>query len=283
MNARPLLHLVALAALASSTALAQQPQQPQPPTPSAQAPAPVERRPPGPPGMMHGGQQGRPNFRGVGSGMSHRHRRHRGFRPGMMAKGHSGPEGFRDGFRGGPEGGRGMMPGGGMGMAGGGMRMAGGGMRMEGGFHIGPPGMWWKNPAIVQRLTLTADQSKKMDDIFQASRLRLVDLKANLEKQELMLQPMLAANPPDTAKALVEIDKVAQARADLEKENAKMLLGIRGVLTPDQWTKLQTHDRPAPDAAAPPSGPRQPGGGPGGPGGRGQRGRFPVEMDDTRP
>ena len=45
--------------------------------------------------------------------------------------------------------------------------------------------------------------------------------------------------PPDTAKALAQIDKVAQARAALEKENAKMLLGIRGVLTPDQWTKLR--------------------------------------------
>jgi hypothetical protein len=32
---------------------------------------------------------------------------------------------------------------------------------------------------------------------------------------------------------------VAQARAELEKANARMLLGIRRVLTPDQWKKLQ--------------------------------------------
>jgi Spy/CpxP family protein refolding chaperone len=99
--------------------------------------------------------------------------------------------------------------------------------------------MWWKNPDIIQKLTLTAEQQKRMDDIFQQSRLQLIDLKANVEKQEVMLEPMLAANPPDTNKVLGQIDHVASARAELEKANARMLLGIRGVLSADQWTKLQ--------------------------------------------
>ena len=134
---------------------------------------------------------------------------------------------------------------------------------MNGGYRIVPPGMWWKNTGLVQRIGLTADQTKKMDDIFQQSRLQLVDLKANLEKQNLMLEPMLSANPVDQGKAMAQIEKVAQARAELEKANARMLLGIRGVLTPDQWTKLQTGGR---DMGQ---------GGPGGPGqGRGEgRGR----------
>lgn len=111
------------------------------------------------------------------------------------------------------------------------------------GFRVGPPGMWWKNPDLAQKIGLAADQQKRMDDIFQKSRLELVDLKASLEKQELLLQPMLAENPPDTNKILAQIDLVAQARAQLEKGNARMLLGIRGVLTPDQWTKLQAAER----------------------------------------
>ena len=120
-------------------------------------------------------------------------------------------------------------------------RDRGDGMRPD--FRIAPPGMWWKNPDLVQKLTLTADQQKRMDDIFQKSRLDLIDLKAALERQEVLLQPMLAENPPDTNKVLAQIDKVAQARANLEKGNARMLLGIRGVLSPDQWTKLQTEGR----------------------------------------
>jgi len=115
------------------------------------------------------------------------------------------------------------------------------GMRSR--LRMGPPGIWWRNPDIIQKLTITPDQQKRMDDIFQQSRLQLIDLKATVEKQEVMLEPMLAANPPDTNKILAQIDKTAQARAELEKGNAKMLLGIRTVLTPDQWTKLQAEQR----------------------------------------
>src|SRR4051812_32726458 len=133
--------------------------------------------------------------------------------------------------------------------------------------HIGPPGMWWKSPEIAQKLALTADQQKRMDDIFQQSRLQLIDLKANVEKQETILEPMLSANPPDTNKVLAQIDHVASARAELEKANARMLLGIRGVLSADQWTKLQAEERdnrrfmfrfkPGPGG---PDGPHPPGG-----------------------
>src|SRR5229473_227023 len=114
---------------------------------------------------------------------------------------------------------------------------------MRPGVRIAPPGMWWHNPDLIQKLTLTPDQQKRMDDILQQSRLQLVDLRANVEKQELLMGPMLAANPPDTNKILAQIDHTAQARAELEKANAKMLLGIRTVLTPDQWTKLQAEER----------------------------------------
>jgi Spy/CpxP family protein refolding chaperone len=135
---------------------------------------------------------------------------------------------------------------------------------MHSGFRIGPPGMWWHNPDLIQKLNLTPDQQKHMDDILQQSRLQLIDLRANVEKQEVLMEPMLAANPPDTNKILAQIDHTAQARAELEKANAKMLLGIRNVLTPDQWTKLQAERQEHRDMRM-----RRDGmsGGPGGPGG----------------
>jgi Spy/CpxP family protein refolding chaperone len=144
--------------------------------------------------------------------------------------------------------------------------MRGGGMGDN--FRIGPAGMWWKNPMVVQRLSLTAEQTKKMDDIFQKSRLDLIDLRATVQKQEVMLEPLLSANPLDVPKAQIQIDKVADARASLEKADAKMLLDIRGVLTPDQWTKLRNRGGGEPGAGAQPAP-----GGPGpanAPGGRGR-------------
>jgi Spy/CpxP family protein refolding chaperone len=280
MNFKRLLTLTALSGslMLSPQLPAQQTPAAAPPAPGT--PAPVERRPPARPGMRPGG---------VGAGMGAQQRgpggfRRTGSRTSRRAKNVRGPAGFQ---RGGMSAGRG-----GPGFAGG----AGGGM-MGVGMRMGPGGMWWKNPAIVQKLTLTADQTKKMDDIFQASRIQLIDLRANIQKQEALLEPMLSANPPDTAKALAQIDKVAQARADLEKANAKMLLGIRGVLTPDQWTKLHTRGANPPQGApgapgqADGAGGPRPGAGQGGGGagyawGRGQRsvgGSAGVQMDDTRP
>jgi Spy/CpxP family protein refolding chaperone len=142
---------------------------------------------------------------------------------------------------------------------------------MRSGFRIGPPGIWWHNPDLVQKLTLTPDQQKRMDDILQQSRLQLVDLRANVEKQELLMEPMLAANPPDTNKILAQIDHTAQARAELEKANAKMLLAIRNVLTPDQWSKLQTERRMHMRRGDMPGGPGEPHG-PGGAGSGGPEG-----------
>ena len=100
---------------------------------------------------------------------------------------------------------------------------------------------WWQDAAVAQELNLTPEQIKRMDTIFEQSKLQLIDARANVEKQEVLLEPLLSANPVNTAKASLQIDKVANARADLEKANAKMLLGIRGVLTADQWTKLNEH------------------------------------------
>jgi Spy/CpxP family protein refolding chaperone len=97
---------------------------------------------------------------------------------------------------------------------------------------------WWKNAATVQSLGLTGDQQKKMDDVFQQYRLKLIDLNAVLEKEEVTLEPLMSSEPLDESKTAAQIDRVAQARAELEKSNGRMLLGIRKLLTPEQWSRL---------------------------------------------
>jgi len=76
------------------------------------------------------------------------------------------------------------------------------------------------------------------------ARLRLIDLNAALQKEEATMEPLMAADQPDDARLLAQVDKVAQARAELEKANGRMLVGMRRVLTPDQWKKLQAVDGP---------------------------------------
>jgi Spy/CpxP family protein refolding chaperone len=104
----------------------------------------------------------------------------------------------------------------------------------------GARGQWWNNPKIVADLKLTDDQRKAMDGILQAHKVKLIDLKADLEKAEVAMQPLVDADQPNESAILAAIDKVAQSRAELEKANARFLLALRAKLTPDQWKQLQT-------------------------------------------
>lgn len=110
---------------------------------------------------------------------------------------------------------------------------------MERTFHDREFGRWWNNPRIAQQLGITDQQKKEMDDIFLQHRLKLIDLDASLEKQQTLLRPMIEADQPNEGKILAQIDAVAQARADLEKENARMLFALRRTLSTDQWNKLK--------------------------------------------
>lgn len=162
-------------------------------------------------------------------------------------------------------------------------------MEREMGGPGGQFGRWWNNPRLVEKFKLTDQQRKSMDDIYEQHRLKLVDLHANLEKAELEMEPLMGQDQPDEAKILSQIDKVAQARAELEKANARMLLDIRKQLTPEQWKDVKTawaqrregregrdgsgapgdgprwhrRDGAPKDGAAPPSPPNGPGAGPG--------------------
>jgi len=113
---------------------------------------------------------------------------------------------------------------------------------MERAFRMGPPGRWWNNPEFAGRLGLTQDQENRMEAVFQQNRLTLIDRSAALQKEETVMGPLLSADQPDEARVLAQIDRITQARAELEKANARMLLGMRRILTQDQWKKLQAED-----------------------------------------
>lgn len=103
----------------------------------------------------------------------------------------------------------------------------------------GDHGRWWNNPMMVEKLKLTDDQRKTMDGILLEHREKLIDLRAGLEKAELTMEPLMGQDQPDEGRILAQIDKVAQARAELEKANARFLLALRSKLTPDQWKQMQ--------------------------------------------
>ena len=101
-------------------------------------------------------------------------------------------------------------------------------------------GTFWRDDKWISILDLSTDQQRKMDYIFQQFRLKLIDDNAALRKEEVMLDPMWRddLSSASEAKLLAQIDRIAEARAQLEKTNSRMLVSLLKVMTPEQRAKL---------------------------------------------
>lgn len=109
---------------------------------------------------------------------------------------------------------------------------------MRGGLQLGPPGRWWDDKKFAKSLGLNDDQQKRMDGVFSQNRDLLLSRYDTLQKAESRLEGLTRSGKPSEAALFGEIDRVAQARADLEKANTHMLLQLRDEMTADQIGKL---------------------------------------------
>ena len=101
------------------------------------------------------------------------------------------------------------------------------------------PGVWWTNPLLLSRLELTEDQTAKIEKAFENHRQSIVSSRERLRNEEAQHARLLEADPVDEQAVLAQIDRVVQARGQMERANAAMNLEVRGYLTPAQWTQLR--------------------------------------------
>lgn len=106
------------------------------------------------------------------------------------------------------------------------------------GLQLGLAGRWWDDRGTVRKLSLNNDQQRRMDTIFEANKPTLVNLYTNLQRQEVNLAGLSHADLQDETKVFAAIDRVSQARSELEKEKAHYLLQIRQQLNPQQLEAL---------------------------------------------
>lgn len=95
---------------------------------------------------------------------------------------------------------------------------------------------WWQSDLYKRELNLTADQSRRLEEIFQKAVPDQKTLKKALDDADAQFERF--AEKGDKDKAAEQINKVIAARAELMRSHSLMLLEMRFVLTPQQWTKL---------------------------------------------
>ena len=96
---------------------------------------------------------------------------------------------------------------------------------------------WWKDAQFQRELGLSADQSARIDAIFQAAISQLRPKKEELDKQEELLSQQIVAGA-DEMLVTRQVDKVEAIRSHMNKMRTMMLLKERQVLSPDQRVKL---------------------------------------------
>jgi Spy/CpxP family protein refolding chaperone len=97
---------------------------------------------------------------------------------------------------------------------------------------------WWQSDTFRRELGLTADQSTKIEGIFQRTLPVLKTQKGAFDKAEADFNQMVEAS--DDAQVMAQVGVVEAARSELNKSRTMMLLRMRRVLTPDQRVKFVT-------------------------------------------
>ncbi len=110
---------------------------------------------------------------------------------------------------------------------------------------------WWKDVQFQRDLGLTAEQTAKIDAVFQSTISQLRQRKEELDRQEEDLSRMIATGD-DESLVTRQVDKVESIRANMNKMRTLMLLHERQVLTPDQRVRLnKLHEQMVKDRSKP--------------------------------
>jgi Spy/CpxP family protein refolding chaperone len=95
---------------------------------------------------------------------------------------------------------------------------------------------WWQSDLYKRELGLTAEQSRRLEDIFQAAAPTLRIQKKALDQAETEFERLVEKG--DDGAVMEQVGRVEIARAELNKSRMMMLLRMRRALTTDQWAKF---------------------------------------------
>ncbi len=98
---------------------------------------------------------------------------------------------------------------------------------------------WWKDERFTRELSLTPDQSSRIEAVFQAAQPALRAQQRALSMLEEELSKLVHDARADESEVEVFVAKVEGARADLAKTRTMMIYRFRRILSLDQHLKLQ--------------------------------------------
>src|SRR5688500_7509324 len=96
---------------------------------------------------------------------------------------------------------------------------------------------WWQSDRYKTELMLTAEQSKRCEEIFQQALPKLRAQMKTLESAEAELERLVQRG--DDSAVMAQVARVEAARAELNMARTRMLLHMPGLLTADHGIELR--------------------------------------------
>jgi|SRR5690242_8042107 Spy/CpxP family protein refolding chaperone len=95
---------------------------------------------------------------------------------------------------------------------------------------------WWQSEQYRRDLGLSSEQSRRLEEIFQAAVPTLKAQKKALDLAEAEFERLMERG--DDGSVMDQVERVETARAELNKSHTMMMLRMKKVLTPDQWARF---------------------------------------------
>jgi Spy/CpxP family protein refolding chaperone len=98
---------------------------------------------------------------------------------------------------------------------------------------------WWQSKRFQRELVLSADQTSKLEQVFQALQPLLQSQKAALDKHEAALSRIIGDPKTDEAQVLMAVERVEATRSELARSRTLLTFRMRRILTTEQHVKMQ--------------------------------------------
>ena len=101
-----------------------------------------------------------------------------------------------------------------------------------------PRWKWWKHADSRRELSLSDQQSKKIDEIWEATAPKLRATWQEVEKQQEALDKLFKENTADVSVVSQQVEKVEKLRAEHTAMRTVMIYRMHILLTPEQRVKV---------------------------------------------
>jgi len=106
-----------------------------------------------------------------------------------------------------------------------------------------PPVKWWKMPQVAEKLSLTKEETEKLDTMYFEQRSRMIDLRSQLAKNRLEMEQLFDKEPFDANACLSSFKKSQDARNVIGLERFKFLIKVREMLGTERFQVLKAEFR----------------------------------------